>query len=99
MPISPHQLRAARALLDWSQTHLAKAAGVGVTSVRDAERGTRARSAVNRGTLRAETLAKIRATLEAAGVVFLASGGASANGGDGVRLVSAKPARRRDRSR
>ena len=70
----PQQSWAARGLLDWSQQELADAASVGLSTVRDFEKGRRAPLAAN--------LAAIRAALEAAGVEFIAENG----GGPGVRL-------------
>lgn len=60
------QCRAARALLDWSQAALAGAAGVTPGTVRDLEAGVRAPYAA--------TQAKLRAALEAAGIVLIADG-------------------------
>jgi transcriptional regulator with XRE-family HTH domain len=72
--ITPAQVRAARALIDWSQLQLATAAHVGVVTVRQFEGGdTEPRPA---------TLIVIRQALEAAGVEFLPENG----GGAGVRL-------------
>lgn len=39
--IAPAQCRAARALLDWSQLDLAKAANLGLSTIRDFEKGRR----------------------------------------------------------
>lgn len=39
--ITPAQCRAARALLDWSQQDLAKAAHLGLSTIRDFEKGRR----------------------------------------------------------
>lgn len=39
--IAPAQCRAARALLDWSQQDLAKAAHLGLSTIRDFEKGRR----------------------------------------------------------
>ena len=39
--ITPAQCRAARALLDWSQLDLAKAAHLGPSTIRDFEKGRR----------------------------------------------------------
>lgn len=39
--INPAQCRAARALLDWSQQDLAKAAHLGLSTIRDFEKGRR----------------------------------------------------------
>jgi transcriptional regulator with XRE-family HTH domain len=69
----PAQCRAARAFLDWSQQHLAAAAGVGVVTVRQFEAGA--------GTPRSATMEALMNSLEAAGIEFL--GG---HGGPGVRL-------------
>lgn len=56
------QCRAARALLDWTQPYLAEAAGLGLSTVVDFERGRRAVSA--------EAVGKIKAALEAVGIEF-----------------------------
>ena len=71
----PAQCRGARAMLGWSQTTLAKEAGVGLSTVLDFERGTRTPIPNN--------LTAIRRVLEAAGVKFIADG---KSGGPGVRL-------------
>jgi DNA-binding XRE family transcriptional regulator len=71
--IAPEQSRAARALLDWSQTDLAKAASVSKQTLVDFERG--ARTPYDR------TLADIRSALESAGVEFIPENG----GGAGIR--------------
>lgn len=71
------QCRAARGLLDWSQTELAHAASVGISTVRAFE-GNRRIPITN-------NLAAIRAALEAAGVEFIPENG----GGAGVRLKKA----------
>ena len=63
----PAQVRAARALLAWTQDRLAGAAWVGNSTVRDFEAGRR--------TPRRNHLAAIRAALEAAGVGFVHDGG------------------------
>jgi transcriptional regulator with XRE-family HTH domain len=59
---SPAQCRAARALLDWSQSELAEKAAVAKQTLGEFERG--AREPYPR------TLADIRAALEGAGVEF-----------------------------
>jgi transcriptional regulator with XRE-family HTH domain len=71
------QIRAARGLVDWSQTRLAEGANVSLSTVKDFEAGRRAPHSKN--------LDAIRAALEAAGVQFIEENG----GGRGVRL--AKP--------
>lgn len=63
MTIIPEQCRAARALLNWSQTDLAEAAEVGQSTVAKFEHGARIPHATN--------LAAIQAALEAAGITFL----------------------------
>ncbi len=74
--IEASQVRAARALIDWSQTKLADAAGVPVSLVERLE--TEASDPVAE-----EGIDKLRAALEAAGVVFLPK---DDGGGIGVRL-------------
>ncbi|WP_018408778.1 helix-turn-helix domain-containing protein [Methylocystis rosea] len=61
--MTPGQCRAARAFLQISQDELAKAANVGVSTVRDFEVGKRAPIAA--------TQAAMRAALEAKGVCFV----------------------------
>lgn len=72
--IAPAQLRAARALLDWSRDQLADAAA---TTTR-----TLARLEAGENVPRSTTLAAIRSALEAAGVEFIAEN----RGGPGVKL-------------
>jgi transcriptional regulator with XRE-family HTH domain len=69
------QIRAARALIGWSQADLAEAAGVSVSLVDRFETG-------QPDSIAAETVAKMRAALESAGVAFIPKNG----GGAGVRL-------------
>ncbi len=72
--MKPATCRAARALLNWSQTQLASAARVGLSTVKsyEAERTVPIRN----------NLEAIERALEAAGVEFIAENG----GGAGVRL-------------
>lgn len=70
----PEQSRAARGLLDWSQTKLAVSANLSESTVRDFEKGRRLPSKNN--------LTALRVALETAGVEFIAENG----GGAGVRL-------------
>jgi transcriptional regulator with XRE-family HTH domain len=72
--LTPAQCRAARGLIDWSQTELAERAGVGIVTIRQLEAGVHAP--------RRSTLDVVRRALEAAGVEFIAENG----GGPGVRL-------------
>jgi len=70
MSITPEQSRAARGLLDWSQTKLAQKSNLSESTIRDFEKGRRIPSINN--------LAAIRAALEQAGVEFI--------NGTGVKL-------------
>jgi transcriptional regulator with XRE-family HTH domain len=74
--MTPAQSRAARALLEWSQEELAKAAHLGLSTIRDFEKGRRIPSHNN--------LLGMRTALEAAGVLFIPENGAGA----GVRLAN-----------
>ena len=73
--IEAAQVRAARALIGWSQTKLAETAGVPLSIVERFEAGAPDHIAD-------EAVAKMRAALEAAGVVFIPKNG----GGAGVRM-------------
>lgn len=64
--LKPQQVRAARALLAWSQQDLAAAAGVGVSTVADFERGQR--------TPMSNNAQAIRKALEAKGLSFVSGG-------------------------
>lgn len=59
---TPAQCRAARALLDWSQQDLAKAAHLGLSTIRDFEKGRRLPTHNN--------LQGIKIAMEQAGVEF-----------------------------
>ena len=90
--LTPKHVRAARALLAWSQKDLAKAAGVATSTVADFERGQRTPVANN--------AQAIRGALEGAGIRFLPTGAvigptvpiiiASDRPGAPVRWVSAE---------
>jgi transcriptional regulator with XRE-family HTH domain len=73
--IEAAQVRAARALIGWSQSKLAEAAGVPPAIVERFESGAPDHVAQ-------EAVDKMRAALEAAGVAFISKNG----GGAGVRL-------------
>ena len=73
--IEAAQVRAARALIGWSQTKLADAAGVSLSTVERFE--TEAPDSVP-----AQAVARMGAALESAGVAFIDKNG----GGAGVRL-------------
>ncbi|WP_286182334.1 HNH endonuclease [Rhizobium sp. ICMP 5592] len=64
--IGPEDVRAARALLQWSQGDLAKGAAVGISTIAEFEKGSRTPIANN--------LSAIRRALEAAGVRFTSAG-------------------------
>lgn len=76
MPISPEQLRGARAMLGLSREEAAKLAGVSERTLIDFERRAEGRTA------RKSTLLALKAALEGAGIEFIAENG----GGPGVRL-------------
>lgn len=74
--VSIEQVKAARALLRWSQNDLASASGVSIPTIKRLE--------ANTGNLggRDATVDSIRAALETGGVEFIAENG----GGVGVKL-------------
>lgn len=74
MTLTPAQSRAARGLLDWSQSELGQKSNLSESTVRDFEKGRRVPSINN--------LAAICGAMEAAGIEFIAENG----GGAGVRL-------------
>lgn len=71
--ISPQQSRAARGLLNWSQSYLAAQSNLSESTVRDFEKDRRVPGPNN--------LAAIRAALEAGGVQFLDSGDVATGAG------------------
>lgn len=79
--LTPSQIRAGRALLDWSQEDLAGKAGVSLSTVREYEKERRGGEVVG-------GLKTIRETLENEGVVFLASEG---DLGPGARVKARVP--------
>ncbi len=82
--MTPAQCRMARAALGWGTVKLAKAAGVGISTV--------ARFENAQSQPRQETIRAIRRTFEDAGVIFL-SEGETREGGLGVRLGATQSAR------
>lgn len=80
LDILPSQVRAARALLSWSQEELATFAEVGVSTVRDFEAGRRDPASANVNAMR-KALTKF-------GVIFIPL---DKHGGPGVRLESDVP--------
>jgi ribosome-binding protein aMBF1 (putative translation factor) len=73
--VTNEQLRAARALLGWSQTELASKAGLSVPTVKRLERGFGPH-------VSDETRARLQKAIETAGVEFMEENG----GGAGVRF-------------
>ena len=89
--ITRAQIRAARALIDWTQTDLAQASGVSQVAIKNFERGVT--------DPRVSTITNIEAAFDQAGVIFLGAG-ETLDGGIGVRLkirhgVPARPKRMR----
>jgi transcriptional regulator with XRE-family HTH domain len=81
-PLTPAQLKAARALAGWSREVLAKKADVSAETVKRFEfRGSDPKLS---------TLNKLRRAREQAGVEFIDDGAHSYEGGPGVRLRGAK---------
>jgi transcriptional regulator with XRE-family HTH domain len=78
--ITPAQLRAARALLGIDQRALARAAQLSLPTIQRME----ASEGLIRGTV--DSLVKLVAALEAAGVELISEGETSLAGGRGVRL-------------
>jgi transcriptional regulator with XRE-family HTH domain len=78
--ITATQLRAARALVGLDQKRLAEAAGLSVPTIQRME----ASEGVVRGTV--DSLTRLVAALDAAGVELIGEGAVSAAGGRGVRL-------------
>ena len=81
--ITDAQIRAARALLGIDQRALADLAGLSVPTIQRME----ASDGVVRGTV--DSLTKLVAALDAAGVELIGEGAMSSGGGRGIRLRSA----------
>ena len=89
--ITAAQLRSARALLGIDQRQLAELSGLSVPTIQRME----ASDGVIRGNV--DSLMKLVAALESAGLELIPEGGASPAGGRGVRLKTpAAPAANRD---
>ena len=84
--ITPAQMRAARALLAMDQRELAERSGLSLPTIQRME----ASDGVIRGNV--DSLMKLIAALEAAGVELIGEGAASPGGGRGVRLKAVRPA-------
>ncbi len=78
--ITASQLRAVRALLDIDQRRLAELSGLSVPTIQRME----ASAGVIRGNV--DSLTKLVAAIEAAGVELIADGAPSQGGGRGLRL-------------
>jgi transcriptional regulator with XRE-family HTH domain len=78
--VTAAQLRAARALLGFDQRKLAELAGLSLPTIQRME----ASEGVVRGNV--DSLMKLVAALEAAGIVLIGESAVSAEGGRGVRL-------------
>jgi transcriptional regulator with XRE-family HTH domain len=78
--LTASQLKAARALVGMEQRALAEASGVSLPTIQRME--------ASNGTVRGviDSLTKVMAALETAGVEFINEGAVSASGGRGVRL-------------
>jgi transcriptional regulator with XRE-family HTH domain len=74
------QIRAARALLDWSQPKLAEASKLSLPTI------SRMEGPLGPTRSTAANVESVRRAFEDAGVVFLDSGEPSAGGGVGIRL-------------
>ena len=83
--ITAPQLRAARALLGIDQRQLAAIAGLSVPTIQRME----ASDGVIRGNV--DSLMKLIAALERAGIELIAEGAVSQSGGRGVRLKEPRP--------
>jgi transcriptional regulator with XRE-family HTH domain len=86
--ITAAQLRAARALLGIDQRALAELSGLSVPTIQRME----ASEAVIRGNV--DSLMKLVAALDAAGIELISDGAVSPSGGRGVRLKSELDSRR-----
>lgn len=72
------QIKAARALLGWSQSELCQHAGISRATLNDLENDT--------GDPRRSSIARVEDAFQRHGVVFIAPGASSLTGGPGVRM-------------
>ena len=79
--LTADQIRAARALLDWSQSQLAEQSHISLPTIKRME------GRAGPGKSSAENVEKIRSALENGGVIFISVGGYSGEAGVGVRLA------------
>ncbi len=79
--LTAEQIKAARALVDWSQPELAEASGLSMPTIRRME------GPLGPGRSTAVNVDAVQRALEGAGVVFLEAGEVK-QGGPGVRLKS-----------
>jgi transcriptional regulator with XRE-family HTH domain len=79
--LTAEQIKAARALVDWSQPKLAEASGLSMPTIRRME------GPLGPGRSTAVNVDAVQRALESAGVVFLEAGEVR-QGGPGVRLKS-----------
>jgi transcriptional regulator with XRE-family HTH domain len=79
--LTAEQIKAARALVDWSQPKLAEASGLSMPTIRRME------GPLGPGRSTAVNVDAVQRALEGAGVVFLEAGEVK-QGGPGVRLKS-----------
>jgi transcriptional regulator with XRE-family HTH domain len=82
MMLQSAQIRAARALLGWKQDDLAKAANIGIATIRRIE----GQDGPVMGYV--STLMRIQSAFQGAGILFLDN---DAGGGIGIRLIRPKP--------
>ncbi|WP_434617451.1 helix-turn-helix transcriptional regulator [Azospirillum sp. B2RO_4] len=82
--ITAAQLKAARALLDWSQPQLAEASGLSLPTIQRMEKLGPSRSV-------AANVDAVRKAFEAHGVKFIPEGPYHGDGGPGVRLDKGGP--------
>jgi len=80
--ITRAQIRAARALIGWTQTDLAQASGVSQVAIKNLERGST--------DPRLSTFSSIQAAFDQAGIIFLDAGDLR-DGGFGVRFKDRHP--------